>query len=107
MNALPTTSPANEIWRCFRNVASDAESAAFSERCLYSLATLEIDCDPQSHRFALTERERPGTWRWAIVNDRGAVLQSGCEPSQDEAKTIAVVALHQDPTGSTAERTKA
>lgn len=98
--------PLIENWRCFRNVASDAEAASFSERCLFSLATLEIDCDPETHRFALTEQEQPGAWRWAIVNDRGAILQSGRAPTQDEAKTIAAVALHQVPSGSNAGQTK-
>ncbi len=99
-------SPLVDDWRCFRNVASDAEAAAFSERCLFSLATLEIDCDPETHRFALTEREQPGAWRWAIVNDRGAILLAGREPTQDEAKTIAAFALHHDPTGSAVNLTR-
>jgi hypothetical protein len=99
-------SPLFDEWRCFRNVASDAEAAAFSENCLFSLATLEIDCDPATHRFALTEQEQPGAWRWAIVNDRGAILQSGREPTQEKAKTIAALALHQDATGSAVNLTR-
>jgi hypothetical protein len=81
-------------WRCFQTVSSDAEASSFSECCLFSLATLEVDCDPETHCFALTEQERPGAWRWAIISARGAILQAGCEPTQLAAKEIATEALH-------------
>src|ERR1039457_4795820 len=82
------------IWRCFQTISSDAEAASFSECCLFSLATLEVDCDPETKSFALTEQERPGAWRWAVVNDRGVILHAGCEPTQGEARRIASEALH-------------
>lgn len=80
-------------WRCFQNIFSDAEAASFSEFCLFSLSTLEVACDPASTNFALTEQERPGAWRWAIINDRNVVLQAGREPTQVAAKKAAVRAL--------------
>ena len=81
-------------WRCFQAVSSDAEASSFSASCLFSLATLEVDCDPDTKSFALTEREHPGAWRWAIISARGIILQAGCEPTQVEAKKIATEALH-------------
>jgi len=81
-------------WRCFQNIPSDAEASSFSECCLFSLSTLEVDCDPDTHSFALTEQERPGAWRWAIINDRGVTLDAGCESTQVRAKEVAEVALH-------------
>ena len=81
-------------WRCFQAVSSDAEASSFSASCLFSLATLEVNCDPETKSFALTEQERPGAWRWAIISVRGMILQAGCEPTQVEAKKIATEALH-------------
>ena len=81
-------------WRCFQSITSDAEAASFSECCLFSLATLEVDCDSETKSFALTERQRPDAWRWAIVNARGLILQGGCASTQGEAKQIAEDALH-------------
>ena len=84
----------NPHWRCFQTVSSSAEASSFAECCLYSLATLEVDCDPETRSFALTEQEQPGAWRWAIVSARGVVLHNGCEPTQLEAKRIANDALY-------------
>ena len=81
-------------WRCFQAVSSAAEASSFSESCRYSLATLEVDCDPATKSFALVEQEEPGTWRWAIVSDRGRVLQDGHEPTQLDAKQVATAALY-------------
>jgi hypothetical protein len=82
-------------WRCFQTVSSDAEAASFAESCRFSLATLEVDCDSDTNCFALTERERPGAWRWAIISARGVVLESGCEVTQVAAKRMATEALHR------------
>jgi hypothetical protein len=84
-------------WRCFQSITSDAEALSFSECCLFSLETLEVDCDPATRSFALTEQERPGAWRWAIISDRGVILQAGSEPTQGEAKKVAAGALHRSP----------
>ncbi len=84
-------------WRCFQSLPSDAEALSFSENCLFSLATLEVDCDSATQSFALTEQERPDAWRWAIVSDRGTVLCAGCEPSQLKAKQVASEILHRHP----------
>ena len=83
-------------WRCFQAVVSAAEASAFAECCLYSLATLEVevDSDPATRSFALTEQEQPGAWRWAIISARGVVLHNGCEPTQLDAKRVAVTALY-------------
>jgi len=82
------------IWRCFQSISSDAEASSFSESCLFSLATLEVNCDPVTDSFALTEQERPGAWRWAIIGDCGAILHAGCEPTQLAAKKVAAEVLH-------------
>jgi len=81
-------------WRCFQAIPSDAEASAFSESCLYSLATLEVDCDSATRNFALTEQELPGIWRWAVISARGVIIQAGCEPTQMAAKRVATAALH-------------
>lgn len=81
-------------WRCFLTVPSGAEASSFAESCLFSLATLEVDCDPDTKSFALTEQEQPGAWRWAIVSDHGVVLHDGCECTQQAAKKTASAALY-------------
>ncbi|RFC48814.1 MAG: hypothetical protein DUW69_001103 [Verrucomicrobia bacterium] len=81
-------------WRCFETVASGAEASSFAECCRYSLSTLEVDGDPETKNFALIEQQEPGSWRWAIVNARGRVLQDGHEPSQLDAKQAATSALY-------------
>lgn len=81
-------------WRCFQTVPSGAEASSFAECCLFSLATLEVDCDPATKSFALTEQEQPGAWRWAVINNCGVVLHDGCECTQLEAKKSASAALY-------------
>lgn len=81
-------------WRFFQTVSSGAEASSFAECCRFSLATLEVDCDPETNSFALIEQEEPGTWRWAIVSDRGRVLHDGNESTQLEAKQAATAALY-------------
>jgi hypothetical protein len=80
-------------WRSFQTVSSDAEAAAFSARCLFSLATLEVTCDPATNNWALTEQERPGVWRWAVMSAGGATFQEGRESSRETAKQIALETL--------------
>lgn len=89
-------SPLIPQWRSFQTVSSDAEAASFSPYCRFSLATLEVACDPETKSFALTERERPGVWRWAIISARGAILHDGRESSQGAAKRIAAGAMKND-----------
>jgi hypothetical protein len=102
--SLPTMSFLNPHWRSFQSVSSGAEAASFSECCLYSLGTLEVDCDPATRSFALTEQEQPGAWRWAIVDDLGDVLHAGCETTQGEAKKVAAEALYHGWTAPRAGR---
>jgi hypothetical protein len=73
-------------WHSFQCCASAAQAAAFSENCLFSLSTLEIDSPADATSFALTEQELPGIWRWAIVNASGQVIDHGSEPTQACAK---------------------
>jgi hypothetical protein len=81
------------IWRNFQSFTSAAEAAAYSENCIFSLATLEIDCPSGTSSFALTEREHPGVWRWAIVNAAGKVIDHGSEATQEGAKLASEGAL--------------
>jgi hypothetical protein len=83
----------NPIWRTFQNVVSAAEAASYSENCVFSLSTLEIDCPPGATTFAITEREHPDVWRWAIVNARGRVIDHGSEPTQAGAKLVSAGVL--------------
>ena len=89
MNTLDLQS----CWRSFRCLASDAEAAAYSECCIFSLATLEIACQPGATTFALTERKEPEVWRWAVVDALGRVVDDGWEPCQAGAKQAAAQAL--------------
>jgi hypothetical protein len=89
-------SPPSPNWRCFEKISADAEASSFSAFCLFSLATLEVACDAATNRFALTERERLGLWRWAIISERGEILSAGCETTQVAAKRFASAALHDD-----------
>ncbi len=83
----------NPTWRTFQSFTSGAEAAAYSENCMFSLSTLEIDRRSGTTNFALTERELPGAWRWAIVNARGQVTDHGSEPTQAGAKLVSASAL--------------
>lgn len=80
-------------WRSFHAIAADAEASSFSAFCLFSLATLEIACDVATNSFALTEQERPGRWRWAVISERGLILRAGWESTQVAAKEFANAAL--------------
>ena len=53
----------------------------------------EIACDGATNSFALTEQERPGHWRWAIISERGVILRAGWESTQVAAKEFANAAL--------------
>ena len=85
--------PLDTVWIPFRSIESGAEAAAYSENCIYSLATLEIDRPPESTSFALTEQEYSDAWRWAIVDATGQVIQHGSAPTQELAKQASVRAL--------------
>lgn len=85
-------------WRCFQSIASDAEASQFSECALFSLATLEVECDLLTGNFALTEQEGLGSWRWAVISDRSVVIATGKKTTQADAKTIADEALYFRPT---------
>lgn len=83
-------------WRSFQSLSSGAEAAAYSERCIYSLATLETACCPGSASFALTEQKQAGVWRWAIVDGMGRVTDEGWEPTQAGAKLASADALRME-----------
>jgi len=57
-----------------------AEAASFSRCCRFSLGTLEVDCDPATRSFALTEQELPGAWRWPSSATRAASCLPGASP---------------------------
>lgn len=84
------------MWRSFQDIPSDAEASCVSSSCLYSLATLEVACDPAVSNFALTERRQPDLWRWAIVSSDGALVSEGWESTQAIAKRAAVAALEHE-----------
>jgi hypothetical protein len=84
------------MWRSFQDIPSDAEASWISASCLYSLATLEIACEPAMTSFALTERRQPDLWRWAIVCVEGPLVEEGWETTQAEAKRAAVGALEHE-----------
>lgn len=84
------------MWRSFQDIPSDAEASCVSSSCLYSLATLEVACDPAVSNFALTERRQPDLWRWAIVSSDGVLVAEGWESTQAIAKRVAVTALEHE-----------
>jgi hypothetical protein len=51
---------------------------------------LEVACNPGIPGFALTERNPPDLWRWAIIGAKGSVVFEGCEDTEMKAKRIAV-----------------
>ncbi len=81
------------IWHSFQSLPSDAEAAAVSASCIYSLGTLEVASLPCTPSFALTERRNSNVWRWAIISANGSVLRDGFEPSQAYARRVAGSAL--------------
>ncbi len=81
------------IWRHFENIPSGAEAASAGACCAFSLSTLEMTSLDGVPGFAITERQQPLTWRWAIVGADGSVLEEGTEPTQDDAKAAAAEAL--------------
>lgn len=84
------------MWRSFQDIPNDAEASCVSSSCLYSLATLEVACDPAVSSFALTERRQPDIWRWAIVSSDAKLVDEGWESTQAVAKRAAVAALEQE-----------
>jgi hypothetical protein len=80
-------------WRCFISLPSDSEAATVSKHCNFSLATLEIACDPAAECFALVEQEQVGLWRWAVLTISGVLLREGQQPTPTDAKRIAAEAL--------------
>ena len=97
LNLLPRIPVRVACWRRFKTITSDAEALLFSQNCLFSLATLEVDRDPETNNFALTEQEQPNVWRWALVSDEGEVIQTGNEPTQVAAQRVASDALYWGP----------
>lgn len=90
---MPHSKP---TWRCFRSLDCLSEALLASERCLYSLGTLEIAGDhPGLHSFALVERKHEDTWRWAVCDPNGVVLDHGYADRRDDAKHLAEAALAQ------------
>lgn len=82
------------LWRHFQDLSSPSESVSASACCSYSLGTLEFSCRNHGvERFALTERQHPDNWRWAIFSVQGSILGEGCEHSQALAKSVAEQAL--------------
>ena len=88
-------SPLAFSWRCFSTISSDAEAACYAEYCLFSLATLQVVCDPPTENFALVEQQGPEAWRWAVISVRGVILDGGDESTLALAREIASSALHQ------------
>jgi hypothetical protein len=72
---------------------SAAEASLVSESCLFSLATLEFACLPDTLGFALTECEHSGVWRWAVISPEGSILDDGREPTQARAQSTAEAVL--------------
>jgi hypothetical protein len=90
---MPYSKP---TWRCFRSIDSLSEALLASECCIYSLGTLEIAGEhPGLQSFALVERKHEDTWRWAVCDPNGVVLDHGYEPTRDDAKRVAEDALAQ------------
>jgi len=81
------------IWRSFRDIPADDEASFVSSSGNCSLDTLEVSCTPGIRSFALTERQQPDIWRWAVVGAREQVVEEGWEPTQTDAKKAAVEAL--------------
>jgi hypothetical protein len=82
------------IWRSFQSLASSAEAASVSICCNYSLATLDVTCrDPGVANFAVTEQKHADSWRWAVFNTDGSILNTGCERSREQAHVTAERAL--------------
>ena len=89
------------LWRSFQSLASSPEAAAVSVCCNYSLGTLDVTCrDPGVANFAVTEQKHANSWRWAIFNTDGSILGTGCEPTRDEAHSVAERALEAALTGA-------
>jgi hypothetical protein len=84
-------------WRCFCSLPSDFEATTVSACCIFSLSTLEVTWFPGTKSFALIEQEKAKVWRWAILGIEGIILGEGRQPSQEEAKRIAVESLRVVP----------
>ena len=80
--------------RCFENISSGQEAASAAASCVpFPLSTLEVASIPDSIFFAVTERKQPEIWRWAIIGDGNLILEQGFEPTRDDAKEAAALAL--------------
>lgn len=80
-------------WRSFQSIPSAAEAALASDSCLFSLSTLEVYSHPQTLEYAVVEVQQAGVWRWAIVDEECAVVESGREKTRAKARRAAENAL--------------
>ncbi len=81
-------------WRPFDEVPSGVEAALVAASCNFSLATLEMASLHDCAGFAITERQQPEVWRWAVIGKDGSILEEGCEGTQADAKRAAAEALN-------------
>jgi hypothetical protein len=90
---MPSTTQ-SFTWRPFEEVPCGPEAALVAASCSFSLATLEMASLHDCSGFAITERQQPEVWRWAVIGKDGSILEEGCEPTQAEAKRAAAEALN-------------
>jgi hypothetical protein len=86
------------VWRSYLDIPADAEASFVSSSSSFSLSTLEVAHNPGISSFALIERKKPDTWRWAIVSAAGPVTDEGWEPTDTDARRSAVLALQTSVT---------
>jgi hypothetical protein len=84
-------------WHELQDLSEKPGLSRVAAACLFSLATLRVVLHPAGVCFALTERQQPGVWRWAVVGAHGHVVYEGWQPAEALARHEAEHALALEP----------
>jgi hypothetical protein len=90
----PSSCLASLVWCPFEDISSGADAASAAAACSFSFSTLQVASRADAPGFAITEHEAPETWRWALIGEGGRVVEEGCSPTREAAKTAATDALN-------------
>lgn len=82
----------NQVWRPFGHL--NQTEALFLAKCCGNkdLSNYEVTCYPGTTSFCAIQHTTAATWRWAVFNASGEVLDVGTENNRSEAIRAAIEA---------------
>jgi hypothetical protein len=82
-------------WCAFEDITCGTQAASAAAACAYSLSTLQVASCSEAPGFAITEHVAPEKWRWAVIGPGGEVVEAGCRPTLEAARSAATDALYR------------